>query len=328
MNRAVVTGAGGFIGGHLVKRLVADSWSVVAVDKKPICEWEQVDKHAACVCRDLSDIRNCRFVADCADAVFHLAADMGGIEYITSHHSDCMKNTRLTLNMLEASAEAGVSRFVYASSACVYNQTCQTALSDRPLKESDAHPADPEPGYGWEKLYGEKLVEAFCKDYGMGGRIVRFHNVYGPMGTWEGGREKAPAALCRKVAAFKLLNQPIEIIGDGSARRSFLYVDDCVNGLLRILWAKKLDCQPVNLGSSQTVTIAELLNMILCISGVGKQDFGTIQKRGGAVGVAFRSSDNTLLEASVAWTPQISLEYGLDRTYAWIEAQVARKYGA
>ncbi len=262
-SRILVTGAGGFIGHHLVKRLKAEGNWVRGVDiKYPEYEPTAADEFEAL---DLRRWDNCLQATRAVDQVYNLAADMGGIGYITAFHADIARNnTLINTHMLEASRVNSIKRFLFSSSACVYNQEKQRSPDVTPLKEEDAYPADPEPGYGWEKLYTEQLCEYYAKDYGMDTRIVRFHNVYGPLGTYDGGKEKAPAAISRKVALAKDFDQ-IEVWGDGNQTRSFMYVDDCVEGLLRIMASNY--GKPLNLGTDHLVTINQLVNGVVKISG-------------------------------------------------------------
>jgi nucleoside-diphosphate-sugar epimerase len=273
---------------------------------------------------DLRDVASCEKACDGIDQVYALAADMGGMGFISAHHAQILHNNGLIdIKMIEAARIAGVKRYLYASSACVYPLGLQTEESPAPLKETDAIPAEPEDGYGWEKLYGELLCRYYSDTYGMTTKVVRFHNIFGPYGTWDGGREKAPAALCRKVALAKITgDKVIEIWGDGEQSRSFCYVDDCVDGLQRLMAADFPG--PLNLGQDRLITINELADLIARIAGV------RIEKKHvpGPQGVRGRNSDNTLLRQVLQWEPSVSLEEGLARTYAWIEAQVQAGYGA
>ncbi len=268
---------------------------------------------------DLRRWDNCLLATRGIDHVYNLAADMGGIGYITAFHADIARNnTLINTHMLEASRVNGIKRFLFSSSACVYNQEKQRSPDVTPLKEEDAYPADPEPGYGWEKLYTEQLCAYYAKDYGMETRIVRFHNVYGPLGTYDGGKEKAPAAISRKVALAKDFQQ-IEVWGDGNQTRSFMYIDDCVEGLLRIMASKY--AQPINLGTDHLVTINQLVDSIVKISGkeiTKKHDLSKPQ------GVAGRNSDNTRIRQVLGWEPKFDLEKGLDKTYKWIEGELKK----
>ena len=270
---------------------------------------------------DLRRSENSVEVARGMDRVYALAADMGGMGYISAHHAQILHNNSLiNLNTFEAARVSGVRRILYASSACVYPEFKQTDTNVTPLKEEDAYPAQPQDAYGWEKLISERLCLHYAEDYGIETRIVRLHNVFGPLGAWDGGREKAPAALCRKIAIAKLTGNPeIEIWGDGEQTRSFCYIDDCLEGLDRLM--RSDFARPLNLGQDRMVTINQLVTMIADIAGV------RIRKKhiGGPMGVRGRNSDNTLLREVLGWEPAVSLEQGLERTYAWIESQVRSK---
>ncbi|HTU42213.1 MAG TPA: NAD-dependent epimerase/dehydratase family protein [Candidatus Aquilonibacter sp.] len=314
--RILVTGAGGFIGHHLVKRLKKDGYWVRGADiKYPEYEDSAADQFEIL---DLRKYENCLLATrGGVDEVYNLAADMGGIGYITAYHADISRNNILiNAQMLEASRQNGVGRFLFSSSACVYNQAKQKDPDVKPLREEDAYPADPEPGYGWEKLFAEELCHYYYKDYGMETRIVRFHNVYGPLGTYEGGKEKAPAAISRKVALARVSDE-IEVWGDGEQTRSFMYVDDCVEGLTRIMASDYRDA--LNLGTDELITINGLVDLVAKIAGkhIAKRHNLT-----GPQGVRGRNSDNTLLRKVLGWEPSILLQEGLGITYPWIASQV------
>ena len=316
---ALVTGAGGFIGHHLVKYLKANGYWVRGADiKEPEFEPTAADEF------ELLDLRrwdNCLVATRGVSEVYNLAADMGGIGYISSNHADIARNNILiNAHMLEASRLNGVSRFFFSSSACIYPRYRQESADVTPLKEEHAYPADPEDGYGWEKLYAEKLCEYYVAEGKLETRVARFHNIYGPLGTYEGGREKAPAAICRKVALAEDGGE-IEVWGDGEQTRSFTYVDDCVEGIHRIMQSDHR--QPLNLGTDELITINGLVDLVAKVAGK------TIHKRHDLTkpqGVRGRNSDNSLLREVLGWEPGTSLEEGLGHTYRWIESEL-RKAG-
>jgi nucleoside-diphosphate-sugar epimerase len=317
---AVVTGAGGFIGGHLTAALIAEGRSVRAVDIKPVSSWQQAHPGAQNLAADLSTLDACqRVLAGITGEVYHLAADMGGMGFIARNKAACMLSVLPSTHMLLAARDAGVSRYFYASSACVYAAQKQASEHAPPLREEDAYPAMPEDGYGWEKLFGERMARHFREDFGLGTRVARFHNVYGPHGTWRGGREKAPAALCRKVAVAALTGQyEIDIWGDGQQTRSFLYMADCIEGTL--LLARSDWPDPVNIGSAELVTIDQLVDLIEQIAGIRvKRRYQPHEPQG----VRGRCSDNTLVRAILGWEPSVPLQEGLAHTYRWIYDQVA-----
>jgi nucleoside-diphosphate-sugar epimerase len=325
-SRVLVTGAGGFIGHHLVNYLKARGCWVRGVDLKE-------PEYAPTLADDfrLLDLRrweNCLEATRGVDEVYALAADMGGMGFISAHHALILHNNALiNIHTLEAAHQNNVKRLLYTSSACVYPEFKQTDANVTPLKESDVYPAQPQDAYGWEKLITERLCMHYAQDYGMETRIVRFHNIFGPLGTWEGGREKAPAAMCRKVAMAKVTqpgpgNHEIEIWGDGEQTRSFCYIDDCLEGLHRLMRSDFRE--PLNLGQDRMVTINQLADIVAKIAGI------EISKKhiDGPMGVRGRNSDNTLLRKVLNWEPAISLEDGLARTYAWIENQIGAKRAA
>ncbi len=315
----LVGGGGGFIGGHLVASLLEDGHRVRSVDLKPVSEWYQVHQDAENVVADLRVWEECeRAVAGTVD-VYNLAADMGGMGFIENNKALCMLSVLINTHLLQSALEAGVKRYFYSSSACVYAADKQTDPGNPGLKESDAYPAMPEDGYGWEKLFSERMCRHFREDFGLHTRVARFHNVYGPHGTWDGGREKAPAAICRKVARAKLSgDHRIEIWGDGEQTRSFIYIDDCLYGMRAILGSNVLE--PMNLGSSEMVTINQLVDIVEEIAGV------PLERRydlSAPKGVRGRNSDNTMIQERLGWQPDTTLHDGLERTYAWIYEQVA-----
>lgn len=320
----VVGGGGGFIGGHLVADLIKKGHKVRSVDIKPLDEWYQVIDGADNVVADLNLIENCRKACEGATEVYNLAADMGGMGFIETHKAECMLSVLISTHMLVAAKDAGtVERFFYSSSACVYAADKQVNEDVIPLKESDAYPAMPEDGYGWEKLFTERMCRHFREDYGLATRVARFHNVYGPEGTWDGGREKAPAAMCRKVIEAKLTgNHGIEIWGDGKQTRSFMYIDDCLKGVDLITHSDVVE--PLNLGSNELVTINQLVDIVEDIAGI-KLDRS--YKLDAPKGVNGRNSDNDLIEEKLGWSPGIKLRDGMEKTYAWIYDQYVAKHG-
>ena len=318
MTKVLVTGAGGFIGGHLVSNLLMQGFDVRATDIKPFENWYQFHPNAKNESRDLSKLEECRASVVGINYVYNLAADMGGMGFIESHKADCMLTVLINTHMLLAAKEAGVSRFFFSSSACVYSAVKQEVTDLKPLRESDAYPAIPEDGYGWEKLFSERMCRHFYEDYGLETRVARYHNVYGPSGTWDGGREKAPAALCRKVANAKYSDlKTIEIWGDGEQTRSFTFIDDCIKGTIMLM---KSDVrEPLNIGSSEMVSINGLVDIIQEISGV------TLMRNydlSAPKGVRGRNSDNTMILKLLNWQPKITLQEGLRKTYEWIDQQV------
>ena len=317
---AVVCGAGGFIGGHLVKGLIANGVNVVrAVDVKPLEDWYQVTEGVENLSLDLKDKENCMVAADGVSLVYQLAADMGGMGFIENNKALCMLSVLTNTHMLMAAQAKGVKRFFYSSSACVYNGEKQTNPDVVALKESDAYPALPEDGYGWEKLFSERMCRHFEEDYGLVCRVARYHNVYGPQGTWNGGREKAPAAICRKVIEAKNSGvHEINIWGDGKQTRSFMYIDDCVKGTEMIM-ESEID-EPINLGSSELVTINQLVDIVEDIAGIKLKRTYDLNAPKGVNG---RNSDNTLIQEKLGWEPSIRLRDGLERTYRWIEEEIA-----
>ena len=317
--RAVVCGAGGFIGGHLVKGLLARGVDVVrAVDVKPLAEWFQVAEGVESVSLDLKDQDACMRAADGVSLVYQLAADMGGMGFIENNKALCMLSVLTNTHMLMAAKEQGAKRFFFSSSACVYNGEKQASPDVVPLKESDAYPALPEDGYGWEKLFSERMCRHFEEDFGLVARVARYHNVYGPHGTWTGGREKAPAAICRKVIEAKRSGRhEITIWGDGHQTRSFMYIDDCIRGT-QMLMESDVD-EPINLGSSELVTINQLVDIAEEIGGITlKRTYDLSAPKG----VNGRNSDNTMIRERLGWEPSIALRVGLEKTYRWIENEM------
>jgi GDP-D-mannose 3',5'-epimerase len=317
--RVLVTGAGGFIGGHLVAELLRRGFEDVrAADIKPLGRWYQEHEAVENVSLDLREKEAAYTAGEGAAYVFNLAADMGGMGFIETHKAECMLSVQINTNLLLAARDHGTERFLFASSACVYAAEHQTDPNVTALKEGDAYPATPEDGYGWEKLFSERMCRHFMEDYGLSVCVPRFHNVYGPSGTYAGGREKAPAAACRKIIEAQLNgSNAIEIWGDGEQTRSFTYIDDTIEGILRLMESDFSD--PINLGSSQLVTINRLYDIVEEIAGTSverKYDLTAPQ------GVRGRNSDNTLILKQLGWEPSISLEDGLAKTYAWIHEQM------
>ena len=314
MASCVVTGAGGFIGGHLVADLVGQGVDVRAVDAKPLDRWYQTAAGVESLTLDLTARDACREAVKGADQVFNLAADMGGIGFIEGNKALCMLSVLINTHLLMAARDEGVSRYFYASSACVYAAGKQDRPDIDALRESDAYPAMPEDGYGWEKLFSERMCRHFHEDFGLETRVARYHNIYGPHGTYEGGREKAPAAICRKVAAAVLSgDHAIEVWGDGQQTRSFTYIDDCVSGT-RIITDSDV-VEPLNLGSDEMVTIDQLVDVVEEIAGVRLRRTYVMDAPQGVRG---RSSDNSLIRERLGWAPSTSLAEGLEATYAWV----------
>jgi GDP-D-mannose 3', 5'-epimerase len=323
MKKIIVAGAGGFIGGHLTKALNAMGHTVRAVDIKPLNKWYQVHSGVENMILDLRIKENCYQAVNGCNEVFNLAADMGGMGFIETHKAACMLSVLINTHMLMAAKDCGIDRFFYASSACVYNGEKQTDPNNPGLKEADAYPALAEDGYGWEKLFSERMCRHFSEDFGLLTRVARFHNVFGPFGTYDGGREKAPAAICRKVIDGKMQGKKdIVIWGDGHQTRSFMYIDDCVKGVLDIMYSTIT--VPINLGSSEMVSINQLVDYVEEIAGYKMERKYDLKAPKGVRG---RNSDNTLIKKSLGWEPSISLKVGLKKTYDWINEQMMNNKG-
>jgi nucleoside-diphosphate-sugar epimerase len=321
-NKIVVCGGGGFIGGHLIADLRQQGMKDIrAVDIKPRSEWYQVFSDVENLQLDLQDLGACKTATKGAQSIYNLAADMGGMGFIENNRALCMLSVLINTHLLMAAKDAGAERFFYASSACVYNADKQRDPHVTALKEADAYPAMPEDGYGWEKLFSERMCRHFREDFGVKTRVARYHNVYGPLGTWDGGREKAPAAICRKVIEAKLSGRhEIEIWGDGNQTRSFMYIDDCLHGTKAILASEILE--PINLGSSELVSINQLVDIVEGIAGVKLKRSYNLKAPKGVNG---RNSDNTLIQKYLGWEPCVRLRDGLEKTYRWIYDQMAKK---
>jgi len=320
--KIVVCGGGGFIGGHLVADLLRQGHTDIrSVDLKPVKEWYQSSPKVENLQLDLQGKEACETALKDAHTVYNLAADMGGMGFIEKNKALCMLSVLINTHLCMAAKKHGVQRFFYASSACVYAADKQTNPNVTALKESDAYPAMPEDGYGWEKLFSERMCRHFREDFGLVTRVARFHNVYGPFGTYDGGREKAPAAVCRKVIKAKLTGkQEIEIWGDGRQTRSFMYIDDCLKGMQAILASDILE--PLNLGSDELVSINQLVDIVEDIAGIKlKRSYNLSAPKG----VNGRNSDNTLIRKKLGWAPEVKLRDGLEKTYRWIYGEMTRK---
>lgn len=319
--RAVVCGAGGFIGGHMIADLRAQGFvNLRAVDIKPLSQWYQRFEDVENLVLDLSEKKNCCQALQGADVVYNFAADMGGMGFIETHKALCMLNVLINTHLLIAARDICVKRFFFASSACVYSVEKQKSPEVVPLKEEDAYPAMPEDGYGWEKLFSERMCRHFQEDYGLETRVARYHNIYGPFGAFDGGREKAPAAICRKIIQAKLTGKPeIEIWGDGTRTRSFTYIDDCIRGTQAIMASNIRE--PLNVGSSELVTINQLVDIVEEIAEIKVKRIYNLDAPQGVNG---RNSDNTKIKQYLGWEPSTPLWIGLRRTYHWIYEQMTR----
>lgn len=317
----LVCGAGGFIGGHLVNNLLADGHRVRAVDRKPVDQWHQHWPAAENLTADLSLLAEAQRATDGAATVYNLAADMGGMGFIESQKTACMLNVLINTHLLMAARMSGARRYFFASSACVYAADKQLTTTLAPLKESDAYPAMPEDGYGWEKLFGERLCRHYREEGGIETRVARYHNVYGPHETFAGGREKAPAAICRKVAEAVLSGRDeIEIWGDGHQTRSFTYIKDCLQGTRLVTEGDYVD--PLNVGSAEMVSINQLVDLVEGIAGTRLRRRYKVDAPRGVRG---RNSDNTLIKSLYGWEPSVGLQHGIEVLYAWIHDQVRNR---
>lgn len=324
-NQILVTGAGGFIGGHLVAEFRRQGYkNIRAADVKPFDEWYQRFSDVENLVLDLNEKPNCESAAKGVHEIYNLAANMGGMGFIEHNKALCMLSVLINTHMLQAALHNGCQKFFYSSSACVYNADKQTTFEAPSLREEDAYPAQPEDGYGWEKLFSERMCRHFREDFGLYTRVARFHNVYGPWGTWFGGREKAPAAMCRKVIEAKMSGKhEIEIWGSGGQTRSFMYADDCIKGIQLIMDSDILE--PINLGSTEAVSINQLVDMVEDIAGIKlKRRYDLSAPKG----VNGRNSENTLIKKYLNWEPNTALRVGMEKTYAWIYDQYqARERG-
>jgi nucleoside-diphosphate-sugar epimerase len=316
----LVCGAGGFIGGHLVKDLINEGHQVICADIKPIEYWFQSFDKNQNFSLDLKEYENCLKVTQDIDFVYNMACNLGGMGFIENNKAECMLSVLINTNMLRACLKNKVKKYFFSSSACVYNASKQMSSFIPGLKEEDAYPAEPEDGYGWEKLFSERMCRHFTEDFGLDTRVVRYHNVYGPQGTYEGGREKAPAALCRKVALAKIQNKKIiDVWGDGEQTRSFMFIDDCIIGTKKIFNSTFTDVY--NLGSEEQVSINQMLNIIEDLAKYKVERNYQLDKPKGVRG---RSSDNTFTKKKIGWKPAYSLKHGLEKTYNWIFDEIVR----
>jgi len=314
----LICGAGGFIGGHLTKQLMDEGHEVVCADVKPFEYWFQLFEGNKNYCLDLKEFENCQKILDGVDYVYNMACNMGGMGFIENNKAECMLSVLINTNMLRACLNHKVKKYFFSSSACVYNGQKQKETFVPGLKESDAYPAEPEDGYGWEKLFSERMCRHFTEDFKLETRVLRYHNVYGPLGTYDGGREKAPAALCRKIALAKINNQKeIDVWGDGEQTRSFMYIDDCLVGTRKVFDSDLTEV--FNLGSDEQVSINQMIEIIENIADHKISKNYLLDKPKGVRG---RSSDNTLIKENINWAPSISLKSGLEKTYKWIYDQI------
>ena len=316
--KILIAGAGGFIGGHLSKNLSDEGHEIVCADVKPFQYWFQLNEDFKNYCLDLKEYENCLKVTKGVDYVYNMACNMGGMGFIENNKAECMLSVLINTNLLRACLENNVKRYFFSSSACVYNSSKQSKIFVPGLKESDAYPADPEDGYGWEKLFSERMCRHFKEDFNLETRVVRYHNVYGPEGTYDGGREKAPAALCRKIALAKINNvEKIDVWGDGKQTRSFMFIDDCIEGTKKIFNSDSSEVY--NLGSDEQVSINQMIEIIENIANYKVEKNYLLDKPKGVRG---RSSDNSKIFTDFNWSPNIKLRIGLEKTYEWIFNQI------
>ena len=319
--KCLIAGGGGFIGGHLMKRLQLDGHEIICADIKPISSWFQLSDKNKNLSLDLKDFKNCLQVCDGVDYIFNLACNMGGMGYIENNKAECMLSVLINTNLLRAGLQNKINKYYFSSSACVYNASKQNDTFIVGLKEEDAYPAMPEDGYGWEKLFSERMCRHFYEDFGLNVRIARYHNIYGPEGTYDGGREKAPAALCRKIINAKLKKEKnIEVWGDGKQTRSFLYIDDCIEATMSVFNSDFTDV--FNIGSEEQVSINQMIDKIEKIADHKVERKYDISKPKGVRG---RSSDNSLIYSKINWSPKFSLNDGLEKTYNWIYSSIVNQ---
>lgn len=319
--KVLVAGAGGFIGGHLTQKLEAEGFDVVAVDIKSKEEWFILPKNSDANVADLRLLDMATKYSKGVSWIFNLACDMGGMGFIESNKAKCMESVLINTHLLQSARKNQVEKFFFSSSACVYASFHQNSLNIQPLKEADAYPADPEDGYGWEKLFSERMCRHFQEDYGIQTRVARYHNVYGPHGTYHGGREKVPAAACRKIInAVNEGNYEIEIWGDGKQLRSFTYIDDCIEGTLKLMNSNF--SEPLNIGSSQMISINDLYKTIIAVKGLEENKFSFKHNLEAPQGVRGRSSDNKKCKEILKWEPNVSISTGIEKTYDWIQKEI------
>jgi GDP-D-mannose 3',5'-epimerase len=318
MSKFLVSGAGGFIGGHLVKSLMEEGHQVVCADVKPLHLWFQLFEDNKNYSVDLKEYENCLMASKGVDYIYNMACNMGGMGFIENNKAECMLSVLINTNLLRASLVHNIEKYFFSSSACVYNGSKQNETFISGLKESDAYPAEPEDGYGWEKLFSERMCRHFTEDFKLQTRVARYHNVYGPLGTYDGGREKAPAALCRKIIQAKLNSQKkIQVWGDGEQTRSFMFIDDCLEGTKTLF--SKGHTEPFNIGSEEQVSINQMIEIIQEIANIKIEKEYQLDK---PLGVRGRSSNNDLVREKLNWDIQIKLKDGLEKTYKWIYDEI------